>query len=205
MAEVSAYTDGDAFVVTDSQYIYGARNSPMNHVWPWLMVIVTEQYYCRGFVRPRHNEETGEVDSTFVIVGEPTNIEAVVVLFDWLRTRLREETARQWSTYKARMVDRGLVPGSNTSFCTNFIYGAATEIQRIMRAKRDASENAVALTALVVNHKAAVDQYIKKNMGTAGGQPGQNAPVNQDDIAIVMGQRTGAKLERSRANPVRRG
>ena len=194
---MNAYAEGDAFAVTDSDYIYCSRSSPMNHVWPWLMAMVTEQYYCRGFVKPRHNEETGEVDSTFIVVGEPTNIEAVVVLFDWLRIRLREEANRQWPTYKTRMTNYDLLPGNNASFCANFIYGAATEIQRIMRAKREASENAAVVTALVVNHKAAVDQYIKKHMGTASGQPGQNAPLDQDTLAIEMGQRTGAKLERS--------
>ena len=97
----------------------------------------------------------------------------------------------------------GETPGTSVSFRLNFMYGATTEIQRTMQARREAGENAAAVTALAVNHKAAVDEYVKKHLKTQSRPRG--SALSWDDLAIVMGRKTGAKLERSRANPVRGG
>ena len=78
MAQISAHAlDTGGITITDRHYSYGPQNSSMNRAWQWLMTMVAEQYYSQLFVRPRQNQETGEIESVFV-VGEPTNIQAVV-------------------------------------------------------------------------------------------------------------------------------
>ena len=79
-------------------------------------------------------------------------------------------------------------------FRINFVYGATTEIERVLAAHRQRSEHKAAITALAVDYQAAINEYVADNLVIEEAK----APraVNADILAQEFGRETGGRLER---------
>ena len=89
MSQVTAHEAGtvqSGLPITSVRHVYGPRHSPMNQAWQWLMNVLGVQHHCRTFTGPSRDPRTGKTGSMFVVVGDPTNVQATVTLFEWLRT-----------------------------------------------------------------------------------------------------------------------
>ena len=200
MSQVTAHESNaggsrSRLAVTSHYHSYGSRSSPMNQAWQWLMNVLGEQHRCQTFTGPSRDPRTGKTSSVFVVVGDPTNVQATVTLFEWLRGLLEAEATKQWRTYAEYLRDHDRYQGSPVSFRINFVHGAATEIGRIMRSRRRRSEHAAAITALATDYKAAINEYMESNFEMREGKE-PDPKVNADFLAQGMGRETGARLER---------
>ena len=186
MSQVTAHEASTAGVryrlaIISRNHPYGPTRSPMNQAWQWVMQVLGVQHHCRTFTGPGRNPPTGKTESVFV-VGDPTDVQATVTLFEWLRTQLEIEATKQWRGYAERQRRRDRYQSSPMSFRINFGHGAATEIARIMRRRRQESGREAAVTALVTNYKAAIDEYVENNFTMQEGKTA-NATLNADLVA----------------------
>ena len=181
--------------ITSSHHAYGPRHSPMNQAWQWLMNVLGTQHHCQTFAGAGRDRRTGKTESLFVVVGGPTNVQATVTLFEWLKTQLDIEATKQWPAYTERLRSRNRHPsGSPVAFRINFVYGAAVEIARIMKRRRRNSGRETAVTALAADYRDAIDEYVENNLTVREGKTG--ATLNADILAQRLGREAGARLER---------
>ena len=205
------FPKGATFSATEIRHTYGPQTSALNKAWQWLMGMLSKQNNCSVLLVYGHERATDAEKkksktvaqsgykrvARFAVIGEKTNAEATIALFDWLKVQLEAEAAREWPLYREDMLDANLLPGDPIPFRINFIQGATLEIGRIMNERRKESENFEAITALAVNHKQANDDFISDLYGKLGKPSGQSKSRG-NGYAYARGKVAGARVERSR-------
>ena len=111
--------------------------------------------------------------------------------------------AREWSQYRKELKENGSRPVTVQNFRMNFLRGACFEIGRTMKERQEASVDRERVTALAMNHDAAVRKYVSHSFGTLGKGRASRYQSNKD--AYQMGRETGGRIERSRASGLKSG
>ena len=201
MADVQAHDgsrpEGAGVTVTKDYAQIGAKRQPLLKQWGWLIYQVSLYNRCTAV---RHSSQ---IKSYFVVIGEATNVQATIQIYNYLKQQLDVEMAGEWSQYRKEMKADGLGLVTVQNFRMNFIRGACHEIGQIMRKRQEASVDRGRVTALAVNHDVAVQKYVSQAFPNLGN--GRAAKARRNADAYQRGRETGGRIERSRVGGLKGG
>jgi hypothetical protein len=131
---------------------YGAKG-----VWQWrrdLGAAVAEHNFCR-VAYPMGQPGLW-------IVGQPHNVAAVRVLYDYLAATIKRLNDEWYRDYKTNCAATGRAPENATRFQDSFCKGAAAMVAARMKEERDREAAAAnSTTALIVNLDGEAERAIK--------------------------------------------
>ena len=201
MADVQAHDGsqpkGAGVVVTKDYAQTGRLRQPLFKQWGWLIYQVSLYNHCTTI------RDGSQDTSYFTVIGEPTNVQATIRIYDYLKQQLAVEMAQEWGQYRKEIQANGLRLCTVQRFRISFLSGACHEISRIMKERQEASVDRERVTALAVNHEAAVRKYISQAFPNLGKARTSSHQTNND--AYERGKGTGGRIERSRVGGLKGG
>lgn len=201
MADVQARDgsrpEGGGVVVTKDYAQTGRSRQPLLKQWGQLIYQVALYNRCTTI-----REEFIDT-SYFTVIGEATNVQATIRIYDYLKQQLDVEMAGAWSRYRKEMQANGLRLPTVQNFRMNFLRGACHEIGRIMKERQEASVDRERITALAVNHDVAVQKYVSQAFPNLG--KGRASRHQRNANAYERGKETGGRIERSRVGGLKGG
>ena len=219
MAQVLAYDTGEGssgIEIIEVRHSYGPYFSALNKGWQAIMRVVAKQYNCTDLLTSGWDEKTEKElarkrddgyshkrVAKFIIIGEKTNVETAIAVFDWLKQQLDVEASREWPRYRDEMKELNRSPGDPIPFRLNFFFGAADEIRRIMSEKREERENYSAVTALAIKYDELNQEYVNETYGELVTTAASQAQAN--GYAYRRGREAGGRIERQREGSVNAG
>ena len=201
MADVQAHDgsqpQGAGVRVTEDYAQAGHLRQPLFKQYGWIIYQVS--LYNRCTVISKKSED----QSYFTVVGDATNVQATIQIYDYLKRQLHVEMAREWSQYRKEIKENGLELVTVSNFRMNFLRGACHEIGRTMKERQEASVDRERVTTLAVNHDSAVQKYISRafpNLGKA-----RASRLRSHNDAYQRGRETGGRIERARVGGLKDG
>ena len=189
--------EGAGVMVTEDYAQTGRARQPLLKQWGWLIYQVSLYNHCTSV-----RKESGDT-SYFTVIGEATNVQATIRIYNYLKQQLDVEMAREWGQYRKGMQADGLRPVTVQNFRMNFLRGACHEIGQTMKERQESSVDRERVTALAVNHDAAVRKYVSEAFPTLS--KGRASRHQRNANAYERGKETGGRIERSRVGGLKGG
>lgn len=148
MADVHNWADTpDARVgIVEETFVYSGRTSPLKRWKEDLAGVLSYQMQVKLLTKAK---------TTFVFIGEATNVAVVMSLYQWLVSQLEVAAVPAWKEYARKCNDEGTHREDPLVFRSSFFQGAISTIDDRLR------QRAATSTAIVRVHRESIDDFMK--------------------------------------------
>lgn len=189
MAELENWMNRDEIKeigVTEVRYEYSGRNHPLKR-WKESLASTLSHF--------NHVRLLYHGNSHFIFIGEATQIQAMVLMYEWIKTQLEIGASRDWPIYKESCRVNHYIREDPLVYRNSYFMGAVQVIwDRLSEIRRDAEKShAETMTAIVLVHDTAIGAYMEDKYSNLKEQKVKHSK-NWSRSAIEMGKKTGREV-----------
>lgn len=170
------------------------RTVSENGVWyRSLISVICEYNMCESLIISASNPKTGKLTrEKFEIIGRKTNVEVVLYLISFVANQFVQIGRKQYPKFRLHCLrDLGKTPPTQTKYLKDFLLGCVAGLEEKFRLEEKNLANESDITALVINSKQEINDYLKnQKIGKA-----RDRKINVDKEILGIGYQTGRNLD----------